>query len=102
MSRPTGWTGRYDVTSPRYVYLHIGANGEALYAGCSVNPQQRLRFHRSRAAWAHLIADVAVIGPFPPREALEIEREFIGELEPEFNIKGTTRDPRSRIARGVA
>lgn len=85
----------------RYVYLYIGAEGEALYAGSTVSARNRDRQHSTTAHWYSRAVDIAVVGPMEHEDALEFERELIAELEPEFNVRGTMRDPRSLAARGI-
>lgn len=85
----------------RYVYLYIAADGAALYAGSTVDHFARDRQHAGSAPWYSQAVDVAVVGPMAREEALEFERELIGELEPANNIRGTSRDPRSLAGRGI-
>jgi hypothetical protein len=90
MTRPTPFPRTH------WVYVHISAEGVALYVGCTKDPEARWAAHMLGAEWADAVADVAVIGPFMRSTGLAIEKEFIEALQPPWNVFYTERDPRVR------
>lgn len=72
-----------------YVYV-INAANDTLYVGHTGNLFQRLAAHR-REAWGTQIVKVHAQVYAVKAEALEIERDLIEGLEPEFNRQGNPR-----------
>ena len=73
--------------APHYVYRLFDPADVLLYVGCSVNPEARLRTHRSDQPWSDIIDRQTVEGPFSRIEALAREAAAIADERPRFNVR---------------
>lgn len=72
---------------PSYVYRVYDADNCLLYVGCSVNPERRMKDHRrDRRLWIPYVSHVEVVGPFPRRQALDIETHAFDNEGAHFNV----------------
>lgn len=76
-----------------WVYVHIAADGTALYVGVTARYLARQSEHRRRSPWFAEMAETAKLGPFDDKSyALAFERELISELQPPNNLLRTERE----------
>jgi len=72
------------------VYRFYDVVGDLLYVGISWNPYRRWAAHRRRAAWFARAARVLVDVYESERDALRIEREWIRNASPSWNVRSAT------------
>lgn len=72
--------------APHYLYWLLDPSDAVLYVGCSVDPEARLRAHRSDQPWSDLIARQVVDGPFDRADCLRREAAAIAADLPRFNV----------------
>ena len=85
----------FDEKPWKYVYLHLDADGNALYVGCTRTPLLRTIWHDQNSEWFGQVRDIVW---YPSPAPYKVEAEIIRHLEPPHNIKGTMRDPVRRRA----
>lgn len=72
------------------LYRFYDRFGDLLYVGVSWNPLRRWATHRSRSAWFDRASRVVVDVYSSEREALRVEREWIRNAKPTWNIRSRT------------
>lgn len=70
-----------------FVYMVFAENGDCLYIGRSVKPEQRWRSHvgNVKAAWTSEAASFRKTGPYNHETAVALERELIELHQPLHN-----------------
>lgn len=72
------------------VYRHVGADGEVLYIGCTVDVVDRSKAHKRQSPWFTSTTTVEVVADgLPRRDALALEQRLIAEQRPQHNRVGT-------------
>lgn len=78
------WSG---MGRTHFVYMAFSPDGTLLYVGQTSRPYERASAHRNSSAWFHEAARFRMLGPYPKRVALALERRLIEENQPAHNIK---------------
>lgn len=86
---------------PHVVYLLYDAADVLLYVGISCQPSLRLQAHRNESVWWSQVATATLHHTRDRAAALELERRWIEELKPLYNVplKGRRRGGPKRRAR---
>jgi hypothetical protein len=87
---------------PHTVYGHVGADGQLLYIGCTIDLHNRTRSHKYSSPWFVDGVTVEILAEDLPREeAFRLEQQLISERQPLHNRVGTPawrREARQRAA----
>ena len=86
---PTGVETPHELVAPHEtaLYRFYDRDGDLLYVGISWNPFKRWSTHAARAPWHGQAARVLVDVYRSEREALRIEREWIRNAWPTWNVR---------------
>lgn len=89
---PTASATPHDLVRPHEtaVYRFYDVVGDLLYVGVSWNPFKRWATHRHRAQW-FVQARRVLVDVYPSeRDALRVEREWIRNAKPTWNVRSRT------------
>lgn len=86
---PTGVETPHELVAPHEtaLYRFYDPDGDLLYVGISWNPFKRWSTHRARAPWYDQAARVLVDVYTGERQALRIERDWIRNAWPTWNVR---------------
>jgi len=70
-----------------FVYLLADESGEVIYVGCTRNPEQRWRDHRTTKRWSSEVASKRMVGPYDYPTARRIERELQDLHRPRYDAR---------------
>lgn len=88
--------GYAEPTDPRYVYILLDTDGQAVYVGCTVNLPRRLTQHAKKDYWADVDHVEATRWP-DEATGYEVEKRTIAALNPRVNSIFTDHPtPRTR------
>lgn len=79
-----------------FVYRAFDHSGRLIYIGCTNNPANRLREHRSQSQWYRHVARVTLAGPFNYETARQVEYDAI-ESERSLHNYSTERRELHRL-----
>jgi hypothetical protein len=78
---------------PHTVYSLRDADDRILYIGCTDNIPSRMSCHKGNKPWWPEVARIGTEFTGDRDASYRRERELIGQLQPPYNVRHTSRDP---------